>query len=86
MKKRLLVLGVVGMLMFSGCGKNSGECVNETRNWNAQLFTHYIDSTQTYKVHTYNDYYFIDYNAVENEDGTITITLVIGQPNISGNK
>ena len=85
MKKQLLALGAAGMLMLSGCRENPGECVNRTRNWNAQLFTYCIDSTQTYQVNTYNDYYFIGYDAIENEDGTITITLVIGQPNISGN-
>ena len=86
MKKRLLALATAGMLMLSGCGANPGECINDVRNWNAQLFTHYADSTQTYKVHTYNSYYFIDYDAVENEDGTVTITLVIGQPNVAGDK
>lgn len=68
------------VITISGC---AGECVNYVDNWSVALHTS-GRYTQKLEVKTYNNYYFLDYEAVENDDGTITVTAVIGQPTLSG--
>lgn len=71
--KKLVLLFFVLTTLLVGCDNNKNDNIEiETR--------HYMDTSETVNVSSYNKYKLVELDKTNNEDGSITVTLKFDKP------